>query len=595
MAENMVALVFTDLVNSTAIKNHLDGSSIREKNEAYRDTVLFPHIRHITEPLPEYGGEIRGEAGDGFFLVFPDAILAAQWAVLIQCSHLEEPISTPLGNLEVKIGMNIGAPLMEGDRIIGQEVDYAARVADLATGGQILLSENAAALVRSAQMKGIALHAHGERYLKGIGFTAVPIFELLYAGRSPRPLKGDVKRSELDSPINKKQEVRESLGLSEATGLANLPGYWSDDREVKISTLNKILELTSIKDLDDPQPSGEISLESPEGQVRIGSRFYIPSNYEERCYAEVKKLGSLIRIKSPHCMGKSSLAIRVLDCSKKLGYRTVNLNLEETNQEFFSSPDKFLQRFCTMVGRQLGVKVKTEDYWDDILGANDNTTEYFETYLLKSNQQPLVLAIDNFDRVFEYADIETDFCGMLRGWYGRSRNDALWGNLRIIIVHSQEPYLPKDINQSPFNVGLAIKLEEFTSSEVQVLIARHGLGWTEREVEQFTGLVGGHPYLVRSALYHLASGDLSLGEFLQTAPTEAGLYCNHLLGHFQVLEKYPRLGAAMKKVVTSPEPVQLPPQDAFKLDSRGLVVRNKNLVQPRCLLYRLYFCDRLGV
>jgi hypothetical protein len=53
--------------------------------------------------------------------------------------------------------------------------------------------------------------------------------------------------------------------------------------------------------------SGDLSLEVPEGQVRIDSGFYIHSVYEQRCYEEIKKPGSLIRIKSPRNMGKSYL------------------------------------------------------------------------------------------------------------------------------------------------------------------------------------------------------------------------------------------------------------------------------------------------
>lgn len=584
MAENMVALVFTDLVNSTAIKNHLAGSSIRERNEAYRDNILLPHRQRVTASLSQYEGRVVEEIGDAFFLVFPNAILAAQWAVGVQNIHISEPISTPLGNLCVRIGMHIGAPLVDGDQFIGQEVDYAARVSALAMGEQILLSENAAAFVRSAEIKGITLYSHGEMYLKGIGFGAVPIFELLYAERSPIPLKvaGQKSLSNLDAVVDGSRE--RSRNLPEILALSG------NSQELEPRSL-----LTKVSSMVSPDVNPDTSWESPEGQVPIDSRFYIPSAYEERCYEEVKKPGSLIRIKSPHSMGKSSLMIRVLSHAKQLGYRTVSLNLEEVNQKIFADLEQFMQWFCATVGKQLGIRIKTEEYWDDIFGANDNTTDYFENYLLKVSEQPLVLAIDNFDRVFKYADIETDFCGLLRGWYGRSRNDTLWGNLRLLIVHSQEPYLPKDINQSPFNVGLAIKLGEFTTSEVQGLIGRHGLRWTDQQVSQFIGLIGGHPYLVRSALYHIASGDLSLEEFLHIAPTEAGIYSNHLLGHLKVLEDYPKLAAAMKTVVASENPVRLRSEEAFKLDSRGLVVRDKNDVQPRCLLYRLYFRDRLGV
>ncbi|MBD2388023.1 AAA-like domain-containing protein [Cylindrospermum sp. FACHB-282] len=342
------------------------------------------------------------------------------------------------------------------------------------------------------------------------------------------------------------------------------------------------------------EPNTDISLESPEGQVRIDSSFYIASNYEERCYEEIKKLGSLIRIKSPHKMGKSSLMVRVLAHAEQLGYRAVALNLQQTNQKFFNDLDKFMQWFCASVGKPLGVQVKVDEYWDDIFGANDNSTDYFEKYLLKENEPPLVIALDNFDRVFKYADIETDFCGLLRGWYERSRSHPLWGKLRLVIVYSQEPYLQKDINQSPFNVGFPIVLSEFTTAQVKELAARHGLAWTDQDIEQLMGLIGGHPYLVRSALYRIASGDVSLEKFLLTAPTEAGIYSSYLLGHLKALEDYPEVGAAMQKVVTSDRPVRLRSEEAFKLDSMGLVVRVENDVIPRCRLYRQYFGDRLG-
>lgn len=337
-----------------------------------------------------------------------------------------------------------------------------------------------------------------------------------------------------------------------------------------------------------------VNLESPEGQVSIDSSFYIASPYEERCYVEIQKPGSLIRIKSPHNMGKSSLMAKVLAQASQLGYRTVTIDLDQTNHKFLEDLDKFMQWFCASVGRPLGVRVKIEEYWDDIFGANDNSTDYFEKYLLAGDDRPLVLAIDNFDRIFKYADIETDLCGLLRGWHESSKIKKLWEKLRLIIVHSQESYAQRDINQSPFNVGLPIELGEFTPDQVRDLVARHGLSWTEDELEQFRGLIGGHPYLVRSALYRIAAGDLSLAEFLRTAPTEAGIYSDYLRGHLKTLEDYPELGAAMKLVVTSEDPVRLRSEESFKLDSMGLVVRVDNNVKPRCDLYRQYFCDRLG-
>jgi hypothetical protein len=205
-----------------------------------------------------------------------------------------------------------------------------------------------------------------------------------------------------------------------------------------------------------------------------------------------------------------------------------------------------------------------------------------------------VLAIDNFDRIFAYQDLEIDLCGLLRGWYERSKTHKLWEKLRLMIVHSQEPYAQRDINQSPFNVGFPVELGEFNRVQIEDLIQRHGLDWTGEEIDRLMGLIGGHPYLVRLGLYHLACGDFSLDVFLQNAPTEAGIYRNHLGGLLQKLNEQPALVRSMKTVVNNDRPVRLTSEESFKLNSTGLVVHvSDNCVKPRCQLYQRYFSDRL--
>ncbi len=123
------------------------------------------------------------------------------------------------------------------------------------------------------------------------------------------------------------------------------------------------------------EPVAVTSLESPEGQVSATSPFYVASPLEERCYEAVRRPGSLIRIKSPSHMGKSSLMGRVLATAAQQGYRVVSIDLDQTNQKFFQDLDLFMQWFCASVGKPLGIRVKTADYWDDIFGANDNSTD----------------------------------------------------------------------------------------------------------------------------------------------------------------------------------------------------------------------------
>ncbi|MFY7931799.1 MAG: AAA-like domain-containing protein [Microcystis aeruginosa] len=521
--------------------------------------------------------------------------------VFISYSHRDEKLRETLG-LHLASLQRQGVIKSWHDRKISAGTEWKQAIDENLNSAEIILlliSENfiASDYCYDLEMeRAIARHDAGEArvipiILKPVDWSGAPFGKLQALPKNAKPVTTWSNRGE--AFLNIAEGIRQAA-MEMATVLTDkqptvLPEPQQSAKATEMPTQSEPLKPTVTPD----KIQQEISLESPEGQVSIDSRFYITSPYEERCYEEIQRPGSLIRIKSPHNMGKSSLMAKVLAQASQLGYRAVTIDLEQTNQKFFDDLDKFMQWFCASVGKPLGVRVKIEEYWDDIFGANDNSTDYFEKYLLEGDDRPLVLAIDNFDRIFKYADIETDLCGLLRGWHESSKIKKLWQKLRLIIVHSQESYAQRDINQSPFNVGLPIELGEFTPEQVQELVARHGLTWTEGELEQFMGLIGGHPYMVRSALYHIAAGYLSLAEFLRTAPTEAGIYSDYLRGHLKTLEDYPELGAAMKLVITSEAPVRLRSEESFKLDSMGLVVRVDNNVKPRCDLYRQYFCDRL--
>lgn len=343
-----------------------------------------------------------------------------------------------------------------------------------------------------------------------------------------------------------------------------------------------------------PMPVAEPEL--PEGQVDLISEFYIERPpIESRCKEAILKPGSLIRIKAPRQMGKTSLMARILYQASQQDYLTVPLSFQLADGKVFADLDKFLQWFCASVGRRLKVPNKLKDYWDEIFGSKDNCTAYFEEYLLAEINQPLVLGLDEVDCVFQYPEIAADFFGLLRAWHEDGKNREIWKKLHLVVVHSTEVYIPLNINQSPFNVGLAIELPEFNAQQVLDLAQRHGLDWSFTQVEQLMAMIGGHPYLVRIALYHIARKDITLNLLLQTAPTEAGPYSDHLRRHLWNLEQHPELAAAIRKVVASTSPVRLNSIECFKLISIGLLQQQGNDVTPRCDLYRQYFRDRLRV
>jgi hypothetical protein len=336
-----------------------------------------------------------------------------------------------------------------------------------------------------------------------------------------------------------------------------------------------------------------VSFENIDGQVPLNSPFYIERpEIEIKCYESILQPGALIRVKAPRKMGKTSLMSRILYHAKQKGYHTTFLNL--WSKENLTDLNTFLQGFCAVISEELGLEEQIDKYWNKRLSSQINCTNYFKKYLLKAIETPLVLGLDDIDQIFPYTEIAQEFFALLRAWHENGKNEEIWQKLRLVIAHSQEVYVSLKVNQSPFNVGLSIEIGEFKATQIKELIQRHGLNWSEAEIGQLKGMIDGHPYLLRTALYQIAKGNLNLEQFLKIAPTDEGLFGDFLYHYLLVLEDDKFLKTAMQQIVRSDIPVTLDPVQAFKLRSMGLIEFTGNQVQCVCNLYHLYFQERLS-
>jgi diguanylate cyclase (GGDEF)-like protein len=341
-------------------------------------------------------------------------------------------------------------------------------------------------------------------------------------------------------------------------------------------------------------------LEFPGGPVPLASPLYINRPpLEELVYTEIAQPGSLLRIKAPRKMGKSSLLNKILAYAKTQGYQTVYLDFQEADQAIFASLDKFLRWFCINVSRQLNLAPNLDDFWDADMGSKVSCKIYFEGYLLNYiDSSPVVLALNEVHRIFEHPKIAQDFLPMLRFWHEQAKQDHTWEKLRLVVVHTTEIYIPLKLNQSPFNVGLTVSLPPFTLKQVQNLAQRYGIHWAaDKEGAQrlapLQKMMGGHPYLVSLALYHLCQEEMSLEVLLQKASTPSGIYSQHLRELLTLLQADPQLMSAMQQVVMAHESVQIDAIAGYKLESMGLVHLDGNQACATCELYRLYFNQQL--
>ena len=367
----------------------------------------------------------------------------------------------------------------------------------------------------------------------------------------------------------------------------------------KTSLIALLASKAQVNSSRSPISTPPTQIKSLEGPIPLNSGFYIERpSVEARCYSEIMKPGVLIRIKAPAQMGKTSLMVRILAAAKQEQAEavTVALNLQQADRAVFQDLDRFLRWFCAAITRKLQLPNEVSHYWSDTFGSKSNCTAYFEDCILPHLKGQFVLALDKVDEIFGHPEIADDFFSLLRSWYeeasyGESGN-PLWQNLCLIIVHSTEVYIPLDVNKSPFNVGLAIELNPFREQDIIQLAQSYPVNLIETEYQALMSLLAGHPYLVQQALFRLSQG-LDFRELIETATTDAGIYCRHLHRHLEILQANSSLLTAYKQVVHSSTSVELEQSIAFKLQSLGLVQFNGNGVVPSCQLYQQYFQKHL--
>jgi hypothetical protein len=331
--------------------------------------------------------------------------------------------------------------------------------------------------------------------------------------------------------------------------------------------------------------------------IAFEPQFYVNREYDEtRCYEALREPGALVRIKGAQQIGKSWLIGKVLEELDAEGYRSVNLSFKLADgKAHFNDIDKFLRWFCNNIRLQLGLLNSIDEYWEEAdLGSKVSCTIFIEE-LLKQADLPVVLCLDDVDRMFPHPEVYEDFFALVRSWHEKAKSrKTLWPKLRMVVIHSTEVYIRLNINQSPFNVGLAFDLSEFSQQEIQTLTKQYGCQWDTDQIKQLMLMIGGYPPLIQQTLSYLRiHPEDTLDQVLETAAQESGIYINHLRSHLLNLQQCPELASAFRLVVTATEAVRLKPIQTHQLLSLGLVSLSGNNVEPRCCLYRQYFCDRL--
>ena len=129
--DGTVTIAFTDIEDSMRLNAFLGDRRWLEVLRAHNDVV-----KSVTT---EHGGSVVKNQGDGFMLAFPSARRALTCAQAIELA-VADAFRDPGSPIRVRIGLHVGETVHEGDDHFGHAVNYAARVASAAEGGEIVVS-----------------------------------------------------------------------------------------------------------------------------------------------------------------------------------------------------------------------------------------------------------------------------------------------------------------------------------------------------------------------------------------------------------------------------------------------------------------------
>ena len=332
-------------------------------------------------------------------------------------------------------------------------------------------------------------------------------------------------------------------------------------------------------------------LEPVGGAVPLDSGFYVVRPTDEKFRAAITRQDSIVLVKGARQVGKTSLLARGLEEARRSGARIVLTDLQNISADSLESVEKLVMSFADCFADQLDLDVEPSEVWKPNRSPVTNLEQYLRREVLLKLTVPIVWALDEVDRLFT-CDFGSEIFGLFRSWHNKRALDPAgpWRRLTLAIAYATEAHLfITDLNQSPFNVGTRLLLEDFIFEQVDEINKLYGSPLKENaEVARYFRLVSGHPYLVRRGFYEMVTNGLDLAALESRADHDEGPFGDHLRRMLFSLSQDRELCDVVRGMLQGkPCPT---PESFYRLRSAGLALGDSARdARLRCQLYSTYF------
>src|SRR5438874_5399123 len=158
MERRLTAILAADVVGYSRLMT-IDEAGTLAALKSLRKNLVDPKIS-------EHNGRIFKLTGDGMLIEFPSVVSAVACAVDIQSAMRTRNATESAAPIEFRIGVNIGDVIVEGEDILGDGVNVAARLESISPIGGITVSQSVRDHV--GNRLGLTFEDMGERRLKNI-------------------------------------------------------------------------------------------------------------------------------------------------------------------------------------------------------------------------------------------------------------------------------------------------------------------------------------------------------------------------------------------------------------------------------------------
>ena len=238
------------------------------------------------------------------------------------------------------------------------------------------------------------------------------------------------------------------------------------------------------------------------GTMAPGSPSYIARAADDELYAAVLS-SEFCYVLTARQMGKSSLMARTVHRLRGIGVDSAVVDLTQIGgAKSGITPEQWYYGMAHAIARHLQPRLDSRSWWHEHtrLHPPQRLAELMSELVRGAPERRFAIFVDEIDATIDLP-FSNEFFAAVRAFYNRRSFDPTFAGLTFVLLGVSTPQdLIQDPLQTPFNIGRAIELTDFTLEEASPLA--DGMGLPEERARELLRRVfhwtDGQPYLTQA-------------------------------------------------------------------------------------------------